>query len=308
MKFRQYQIPDKVMITGSVGVTHNWWEAWLSNPWFCWGFGSYLALNVGYYTTALLLEYALAHGQERSMISYGVFSSKSHRRRSSLLVHKEPSFAEQLSGSLWTTAGPAAISNAMLAAFLMPYVIPGPYPTLPNLSWLELVCQILAFLIANDFLLYWGHRIQHESDYLWQFHAEHHRISTPRPLTTANIHPIDGTLQGGLPLILACAWFKPHPLIFYGLIVVRYGENVLNHSGLDTWWTRALKGSWFVPFVRAGVNHHDRHHKMSNHAKGATNYGESLVIWDWLFGTLAKTDLRYREDDRLVNITNSLKR
>jgi sterol desaturase/sphingolipid hydroxylase (fatty acid hydroxylase superfamily) len=140
-------------------------------------------------------------------------------------------------------------------------------------------------VVLNDFFLYWGHRIQHESRFLWQFHAVHHRFRTPRPLTTANIHPIDATLQGGLPIVISAIICQPHPWLLYTFLFLRTSENVMNHCGSDAWWVSALKSSWLP--LRAGVDHHDRHHFVSNHAKQATNYGESFIMWDWMFGTLA---------------------
>jgi sterol desaturase/sphingolipid hydroxylase (fatty acid hydroxylase superfamily) len=39
-----------------------------------------------------------------------------------------------------------------------------------------------------------------------------------------------------------------------------------------------------LPF-RASIGHHDAHHKYSNHALRAKNYGETFWIWDALIGT-----------------------
>jgi sterol desaturase/sphingolipid hydroxylase (fatty acid hydroxylase superfamily) len=39
-----------------------------------------------------------------------------------------------------------------------------------------------------------------------------------------------------------------------------------------------------LPF-RASISHHDAHHKYSNHAGLARNYGETFWVWDALFGT-----------------------
>eukprot|EP00878_Enallax_costatus_P043042 GHUV01050652.1.p2 GENE.GHUV01050652.1~~GHUV01050652.1.p2 ORF type:complete len:104 (+),score=4.89 GHUV01050652.1:360-671(+) len=60
-------------------------------------------------------------------------------------------------------------------------------------------------------------------------------------------------------------------------------ENGLNHSGLDSWLLDlvTLKSLTF----RAPASFHDAHHKFSNHAHNAKNYGESLWLWDWMFGT-----------------------
>lgn len=45
-----------------------------------------------------------------------------------------------------------------------------------------------------------GHRVQHESAFLWRFHSKHHAIDTPSPFSTLFIHPIDAVLQVGILL------------------------------------------------------------------------------------------------------------
>ena len=87
-------------------------------------------------------------------------------------------------------------------------------------------------------------------------------------------------------MVAAFAILKPHPFIFYAYIVIRIAENVLNHSGLDSFWVDLVSFK-FLP-LRAKISHHDRHHKYSNYAGKAKNYGENFVIWDYVFGTYVK--------------------
>ena len=51
-----------------------------------------------------------------------------------------------------------------------------------------------------------GHRILHE--WLWDYHKFHHSISTPTPVSTACIDPLDATVQAGLPRLAAVARVK----------------------------------------------------------------------------------------------------
>ena len=42
-----------------------------------------------------------------------------------------------------------------------------------------------------------GHRIQHESNFLWtHFHSYHHQIDSPTAVSTLSIDTVDATLQG----------------------------------------------------------------------------------------------------------------
>jgi hypothetical protein len=92
-------------------------------------------------------------------------------------------------------------------------------------------------------------------------------IDTPTPISTVCIDAIDATLQAGLPLILAAVICQPHAFVYYVYVAMRLSENVVNHSGLDHWLLNLITLK-FLPF-RAGVEHHDSHHRFSNYEKNA---------------------------------------
>jgi hypothetical protein len=98
-------------------------EHWLSLPWLCWGVGPLVAVNCGIYMTSFLLELAICKGV--SLISYGKVPRK-------VALSREPGTKDQLVGALTTTAGPAAILNAVLLTGLMTFLVPGPYPVFPD--------------------------------------------------------------------------------------------------------------------------------------------------------------------------------
>jgi sterol desaturase/sphingolipid hydroxylase (fatty acid hydroxylase superfamily) len=47
---------------------------------------------------------------------------------------------------------------------------------------------------------------------------------------------------------------------------------------------------------RAPAAHHDYHHRFSNYAGKAKNYGENFTLWDDLFGTTSKSKGRNQKD------------
>ena len=139
----------------------------------------------------------------------------------------------------------------------MPYII-GRDATLltPLPSYLAMAASFVGMQLVGDFGLYWGHRIQHTVPRLWELHRIHHRLETPTPMSTIFIHPVDATLQGGLPILLAAAAIRPHPILFYLYVWLRVAENVVNHSGLDGSFIVSLLTLKFLPF-RASIAHHD---------------------------------------------------
>lgn len=258
---------------------------WSTNPVLTWGLGGYVAANVGYFVTALVLEALLSIPYLAKMqISY--VRGKPRSQEVEAIRAAVAPLAVQFKTAAWHMAGPNGLLNGLASALILPLVIPNPTTAWP--SWWEFVVGMIAMVILNDFALYWGHRAQHESEFLWKnFHHLHHSVTTPSPISTVYIHPIDATLQGGIPILVAAILVQPHPVTFYVFVVQRVAENCFNHSGLNSTVADAL----FLKSLplRASVAHHDAHHHFSNYSRNAKNYGEAFWLWDWLFGTLTNT-------------------
>ena len=136
--------------------------------------------------------------------------------------------------------------------------------------------QAIAMALVVDSTRYWLHRISHEWEPLWRFHAVHH---SPHRLYTLNVgrfHPIDKSLQfllDALPFIVMGV-----PPAVLSLYFVFYAVNgFFQHSNVDV-------KLGLLNYLMSGPELHRWHHSMikeeSNH-----NYGNHLIVWDWLFGT-----------------------
>ncbi|CAK9095285.1 unnamed protein product [Durusdinium trenchii] len=192
------------------------------------------------------------------------------------------SFWKQLRVACWTMLGPTALCNVCLTALAFPRLVATgkSFPLLPGFK--DFLLRFLAMELLGDFFLYVGHRILHE--YLWDYHKYHHLIDTPTAVSTACIDGLDATVQAGIPTMGAAVLMQPHPLTFCAYAYARVAENVLNHCGMEHWLLNLV----FLKFLpgRAGVANHDAHHRYSNYAKNAKNFGENFWLWDWAFGTL----------------------
>src|SRR5688500_3761966 len=51
--------------------------------------------------------------------------------------------------------------------------------------------QLVLVVLLGDFLIYWGHRLQHSVDFLWRFHAVHHSAEHLDWLAAHREHPVD---------------------------------------------------------------------------------------------------------------------
>ena len=54
-------------------------------------------------------------------------------------------------------------------------------------GWLRIVEVVL----LSDFFVYWGHRLQHRSSFLWRFHSVHHSAEHLDWLAAHREHPLD---------------------------------------------------------------------------------------------------------------------
>jgi sterol desaturase/sphingolipid hydroxylase (fatty acid hydroxylase superfamily) len=271
--------------------------------WAVWGLGPIFVADLTLLCGIALFE-KVAQNSEASLIQYG----RKTRAECQEATYSKISKTQQYFDVGMTIFGPTAIINGVMNAILSSYFFPvsEQTPMLPSLS--EFCVHFILLIIVGDFALYWGHRIQHVSKFLWDnCHSYHHKIDTPSALSTASIESVDGTLQGGAPILFAGILLSPHPVTYYVYISVRLLDNVMNHCGVRTGAlergeccggdsavfravARALvlltfKGA--AP-IRAGVEHHDYHHKYSNYTQNAKNFGEYFTVWDHLFGTFSK--------------------
>ena len=152
----------------------------------------------------------------------------------------------------------------------------GPLPPL-HIS----VLQFIGFIMVDDFLFYWLHRLMHLPFFYKHFHKRHHSFIRPNAITSEYFHPIDFFASGTLPVIASPILFQSHVVLAWVWTFFRTWEACDGHSGYDL---------IFVPFryfpFRPGAQVHDYHHLNS-----VGNYGSMTVFWDWLCGT----DLSYKD-------------
>ncbi|CAB9524474.1 Methylsterol monooxygenase 2 [Seminavis robusta] len=272
---------------------NDWGLNWMQTPWIVWGLVPFLAVNIGFWGTAIPLELILNKLMQDDssfwnkwfhLIEYG---NQKNRRQELAECRAQISLAHQAKVSLMQMCGPTAIIGAVTAGYLLPLWMPAVERTMPTLA--QFTLQMIIMEIVGDFSLYWGHRVQHSSQYLWEnFHSKHHQLGTPSALSAACIDGIDATLQASIPMLLAGLSARAHPVSFWGHCFFRVSQNVVHHCGM----TSPLLSILFFKYLpgRADNNFHDYHHRYSNYQGQARNYGEYFTLWDELFGTASNLD------------------
>ena len=142
-------------------------------------------------------------------------------------------------------------------------------------SW-PIWVQALLMILMVDLLRYWLHRAAHESATLWRLHSVHHSVEQLYWLNTARFHPLEKALQmmlDSLPFLLMQV--DAEVLALYYLAYAANG--FFQHSNI-----RLRYGvlNYIVGSAETHRWHHSRVPKESN-----ANYGNTVIVWDLLFGT-----------------------
>lgn len=139
----------------------------------------------------------------------------------------------------------------------------------------------LAYFLGTDCALYWAHRLLHRPLAFRWIHRWHHRYTAPTAFTAMAMHPLELALYQGLTL----APLLVLPVHVAGVVVVLVYQNLValvDHSGVRT-------RAWF-PW-QPPAQFHDDHHVHFH-----VNYGQTLGVWDRVFGTWRRADRRYGAD------------
>ncbi len=152
----------------------------------------------------------------------------------------------------------------------------------------------LAFLLwlVSDFALYWAHRAHHQIGLIWPLHAVHHSAEVLTPITAFRQHPlaivnatlIATVLIGGAQGLLIGA-LDPSAQVaeVAGANVFAVGSRMLlanfHHSHIWISFGPVLERLLISPAQ------HQIHHSVDP-AHHNRNFGQTLALWDWMFGTL----------------------
>lgn len=159
--------------------------------------------------------------------------------------------------------------------------------------------QILAFLVFDDMMQYWWHRLSHMNKSMWKLHRPHHVIEEMGVLVTYRNAVLYYAFMPGI-------WFSA-ALIYLGMgyvylfyLPIKLTVILLAHS--ETKWDRFLYRykflsplAWIIERTISTPSTHFAHHGLSaedgvSHPNG--NFGNLLFFWDILFGT-AKITRKY---------------
>lgn len=159
-----------------------------------------------------------------------------------------------------------------------------------------IVLYTIVLTIAMDLSTYVVHYFMHRVSLLWEFHKIHHSATSLNPVTQYRIHPVEliiNNVKATLVLGLVTGVFRylsAHPIEEYTLIGANvlsfaflfFGSN-LRHSHIPLKYYNWLEYIFISPFQHQ-IHHSDDERHFN------TNMGSKLAIWDWMFGTLVRSE------------------
>lgn len=166
--------------------------------------------------------------------------------------------------------------------------------------------QFTVAFVLQDLARYWMHYAHHRVPLLWRFHRVHHSSEHMNASSGLRMHVVDFVQLNMIPvvlfgLLLDCRSF--HPTVWLGVSVVVYAMDAWTHGNIAMDLRGPVARWWDTLFVNPCF--HSWHHAR-DWRKHDGNYGQTLAVWDRLFGTHVDEvdpcrDLGLPEDQQLEN-------
>jgi sterol desaturase/sphingolipid hydroxylase (fatty acid hydroxylase superfamily) len=153
----------------------------------------------------------------------------------------------------------------------------------PWLADSPFIVQVLAVMLVFEFGQYWMHRAMHNWTPLWLTHAPHHHITQLNAMKGFIGNPIELFLISlGVIALLDVDLNALFAAITGAGVIATYA-----HANV-----RADPPIWYG-FLFTTIRNHSLHHTALSYEDTRCNYGNSVILWDRVFGT-------YREGESEV--------
>jgi len=140
-------------------------------------------------------------------------------------------------------------------------------------SWLQLTIMF----ILRDFIQWNIHRLLHRIPFLWEFHKVHHSVKEMGFAAHFRFHWMETVVYSTLQYLpLAMIGYSTNDFFIVYIISIAIGH--LNHSNIPITYGP-------LKYVLNNPVMHLIHHAKSTSKVYGVNFGLSLSIWDYLFGT-----------------------
>lgn len=174
------------------------------------------------------------------------------------------------------------VSGNLVYAFLNGWGAPKLYTDVAEYGWVYTLGSTVLLFVLMDGLAYYAHRAFHLKPLFKRIHRHHHRYIATSPFVVVAMHPLELLgLQAAtfLPLFVL-PFHVVSVIVVLGYILV---FNIIDHSGVRL----TSHFPWQGPSM-----YHDDHHVYFH-----VNFGQHLMMWDRMHGTLRRKGRRYGIDN-----------
>lgn len=144
-------------------------------------------------------------------------------------------------------------------------------PWAKQMPWLA---QVALVIFLFEFGQYWMHRLMHNWTPFWLTHAPHHHLTQLNAAKGAVGNPIELFLIS----LSVIALFDLQPTAIFAALNTTGVIAVFAHANV-----KADPPIWYS-FVFTTIRHHSLHHS-TDYAATRSNFGNSLILLDRIFGT-----------------------
>jgi sterol desaturase/sphingolipid hydroxylase (fatty acid hydroxylase superfamily) len=142
----------------------------------------------------------------------------------------------------------------------------------------SLIVYVVTFIVL-DFEFYWGHRLHHKINFLWNRHLIHHN-SEEYNIAVAVRQPFTGYINFLFFLSIPAAILGLSPTVMAMVLPI--------HKFAQVWYhTRLIGKLGFLEHILVTPSQHRVHHAL-NPIYLDKNYSAIFNVWDRVFGTLQK--------------------
>ena len=142
---------------------------------------------------------------------------------------------------------------------------------------LNLFLQLALALVLTQFPEYWWHRLCHEHPFFWRLHATHHSPGRLYWLNAGRFHPLDTAASAFVSLaVLVGLGAGVEVVLMLSTWIVVHG--MYQHCNVDL-----RLGPLNYIFSMAEL--HRWHHSLTIE-EANSNYGNNIIFWDLVFGTM----------------------
>ena len=148
-----------------------------------------------------------------------------------------------------------------------------------NVSTLPHWTQLLILFVIRDFIQWNTHRLLHRSPWLWQFHKVHHSVREMGFAAHLRYHFMETIVYRTIEYMpLAMIGFGIQDFILVHLFTIVIGH--LNHANI---FLRLGPLKYIFNSPQMHIWHHSKELPEGSHG---VNYGLTLSLWDYIFGTV----------------------